>query len=187
MTPPTQHPLYPIFEVEYDDQHRAHILSDNDAEVSLPPLRPRTHTRAHQWDERYAPYIRRVSFLELVRVVNHGLSPLDTTLLTTAVDRWRPKTHTFHLPCGEMTLTLQDVNAILGLRLRGLPVTGIVDNDHWRELVAQFTGFLPPNDDASKKNKKSSGVSLSWITERFDYLDPQAEETLIDRFARMWL
>ena len=59
----------------------------------------------------------------------------------------------FHLLCGEMTLTLQDVKAILGLRLGGLLVTGIVDNDHWRELVAQFTSFLPPNDDASKKNK----------------------------------
>ena len=57
MTSPTQHPLYPLLEVEYDDQHRAHILSDTDAEVALPPLRPRTHTRAHQWDERYAPYI----------------------------------------------------------------------------------------------------------------------------------
>ena len=40
MAPPTQHPLYPILEVEYDDQHQAHILSDDDAEVSLPPLRP---------------------------------------------------------------------------------------------------------------------------------------------------
>ena len=48
MTPPTQHPLYPILKVEYDDQYRAHILSDNDTEVSLPPLRPHTHTRAHQ-------------------------------------------------------------------------------------------------------------------------------------------
>ena len=28
---------------------------------------------------------------------------------------------------------------------------------------------------------------MSWITERFDYLDPQAEETQIDRFARVWL
>ena len=68
-------------------------------------------------------------------------------------NRWRPKTHTFHLPCGEMTLTMQDVKAIFGLRLGGLPVTGIVDNDHWRELVAQFTGFLPPDDEVSKKNK----------------------------------
>ena len=87
MASPTRYPLYPILEVEYDDQHRAHILSDNDAEVALPPLRPRTHIRVHQWDERYAPYIRRASFLELVRVVNHGLLPLDPALLTAAIDR----------------------------------------------------------------------------------------------------
>ena len=52
-----------------------------------------------------------------------------------------------------MTLTLQDVKAILGLRLGGLTVTRIVDNDHWRELVAQFIGFLLPDDEACKKNK----------------------------------
>ena len=87
MAPPTQHPLYPILEVEYDDQHRAHILSDTDVEVALPPLRLRTHTRAYQWDERYVPYIRCVSFLELVWVVNFGLPALDPALLTIAVDR----------------------------------------------------------------------------------------------------
>ena len=59
----------------------------------------------------------------------------------------------FHLPCGEMTLTMQDVKAIFGLRLGGLLVTRIVNNNHWRELVAQFIGFLPPDDEASKKNK----------------------------------
>ena len=87
MAPPIQHQLYPLLEVEYDDPHRAHFLSDTDVEVPLPPLRPRTHTRAHQWDERYAPYIRRAGFLELVRVVNYGLSSLDPALLTTAVNR----------------------------------------------------------------------------------------------------
>ena len=87
MAPPTQHPLYPILEVEYDDKHRAHILSDTDVEVALPPLRPRTHTRAHQWDDRYALYIRRAGFLELVRVVNYGLPPLGPALLNAAVDR----------------------------------------------------------------------------------------------------
>ena len=60
-------------------------MSDTDVEVALPPLRPRTHTKAHQWDERYAPYIRHAGFLELVRVVNYGLSPLDPALLTVAV------------------------------------------------------------------------------------------------------
>ena len=50
-------------------------------------------------------------------------------------------------------MTIQDVKAIFGLRLRGLPVTGIVGNDHWRELVAQFTSFLPPDDEVSKTNR----------------------------------
>ena len=36
----------------------------------------------------------------------------------------------------------------------GLPVTGIVDNDHWRELVAQFIGFLPLDDEVSKKSEQ---------------------------------
>ena len=87
MVPPTQHPLYPIFYMNYDDQHRAHILSDTDAQVALPTLRPRTHTRAHQWDERYAPYIRCAGFLELVRIVNYGLPLFDPALLTADVDR----------------------------------------------------------------------------------------------------
>ena len=86
MEPSTEHPLYPLLEVEYDDPHRAHLLTDTDVEVPLPPLRPHTHTRAHQWDEHYAPYIQRAGFFELVRVVNYGLPPLDPALLTTAVD-----------------------------------------------------------------------------------------------------
>ena len=48
---------------------------------------------------------------------------------------------------------MQDVKAIFGLRLGGLPVTGIIDNDHWREPVTQFSGFLPLDDKVSKKIK----------------------------------
>jgi hypothetical protein len=87
MAPPTQYQLYPLLEVEYDDPHRAHFLTDTDVEVPLPPLRPRTHTRVHQCDQHYAPYIWCAGFLELVRVVNYGLLPLDPALLTAAVDR----------------------------------------------------------------------------------------------------
>ena len=87
MAPPTQHKLYLLLEVEYNDPHRAHFLTDTDVEVPLPPLRPRTHTRTHQWDERYASYIRRAGFLELVCVVNYGLPPLDPALFTAAIYR----------------------------------------------------------------------------------------------------
>jgi hypothetical protein len=83
-----QHPVYPLLEVDYDEDHRAHKLTNNDADLALTPLRPRTHNRVHQWDERYAPYIRRAGFLKLVWVVNSGLPALDPSFLTIAVDRW---------------------------------------------------------------------------------------------------
>jgi len=67
--------------------------------------------------------------------------------------RWRPETHMFHLPCDEMTITMQDMKAIFGLRLGGLPVIGRVNNDHLRDLVAQFYGFAPPDDEEARKNK----------------------------------
>ena len=82
-----QHPLYPLPEVEYDNEHQAHVLIDTDVEVSLPLLRPRTHNRAHQLDEHYASYIWRAGFLELVHVVNYGLLALDPSCLTIVVDR----------------------------------------------------------------------------------------------------
>ena len=59
----------------------------------------------------------------------------------------------FHLPCNEMTIIMQDLKAIFGLWLGGLPVTIRVDNDHWRNLVAQFCGFVPLDDEDARKNK----------------------------------
>ncbi|XP_066347865.1 serine/threonine-protein phosphatase 7 long form homolog [Miscanthus floridulus] len=145
MAPPTQHPLYPLLEVEYDDEHRAHMLTDTDAEVALPPLRPHTHSRAHEWDECYTPYICHAGFLELVRIVNYDLPALDPALLTVAVDRWRPETHTLHLPCGEMTMTMQDVKAIFGLwKTSGVSsswITELFDNLHPQADEAEIDKF----------------------------------------------
>jgi hypothetical protein len=60
-----------------------------------------------KWDEWYEPFIYRVRFLPLARLVTtRGLPQMDTAALMALVDQWRPKTHTFHLLCGETTVTL---------------------------------------------------------------------------------
>ena len=49
---------------------------------------------------------------------------VDHALITTLVERWRSKTHIFHLPHEEMGITLQDIEVILGVPVDGLPMVG---------------------------------------------------------------
>jgi hypothetical protein len=60
-------------------------------------------------------------------------------------DRWRPETHTFHLPCGEMAPTLQDVSYLLGLLIAGEAVGPVAVPPFWRaELQERFAPANPP-------------------------------------------
>jgi hypothetical protein len=58
------------------------------------------------WDERYVSFVCRAGFLSLAHLITDGLSMMDPVTLMTLVDRWRPETHTFHLPCWETTVML---------------------------------------------------------------------------------
>jgi hypothetical protein len=66
---------------------------------------------------------------------------MDLTALTTLVDRRRPETHMFHLPCGETTVTLQDVTMILGLPIDDTPICGTVSPGGWRDSVMPAIGL----------------------------------------------
>ncbi|KAE8776479.1 Alpha-L-arabinofuranosidase 1 [Hordeum vulgare] len=52
--------------------------------------------------------------------------PVNHAALTALMDHWRPETHSFHLACGEMVMTLEDMAMIIGLPINGLAVTGHV-------------------------------------------------------------
>ena len=45
---------------------------------------------------------------------------VDHTLITALVKCWHPETHIFHLPHGEMGITLQDIEVMLGVPIDGL-------------------------------------------------------------------
>ncbi|PKU67418.1 Serine/threonine-protein phosphatase 7 long form like [Dendrobium catenatum] len=49
---------------------------------------------------------------------------MDHHLLTAMAERWSPKTNTFHLPVGEMSIMLQDVSMILGIQIDGPSFVG---------------------------------------------------------------
>jgi hypothetical protein len=91
-------------------------------------LRIRTHNPL-TWEEQYVPFIRRAGFLPLVRLMSSDLPMMDSATLMPVVDRWRPETHTFHLPCGETMMMLQDIDMILDLPIDDTPVTGTISPD----------------------------------------------------------
>jgi len=49
---------------------------------------------------------------------------IDHGLIMALVEQWWPKTHTFHMPHGEVTITLQDVKVLLRLLVDGEAITG---------------------------------------------------------------
>ena len=66
------------------------------------------------------------------------------------VERWRLETHCFHLPFGEVTITLQDMQVLFGLHIDG-DVVYIQDATRrirpWRTLLETLTGCtIAPTD-----------------------------------------
>ena len=88
---------------------------------------------------------------------------LDKSLLSSLVDRWRPETHTFHLPCGEMAPTLQDVSYLLGLPLAGTAIGPLEASEYWRdEMQARFAAALP---GVLQLPDHAHGPRVSWLTQ----------------------
>jgi hypothetical protein len=99
------------------------------------------------FDERYVPLLHQANLLAIVEIVRRGMPVFNATTIMVMVDRWRPETHSFHLLCGKMMVTLEDVAMILGLPIRGCPVTGRVDSAVWHKRAAVFIGQHRRPDD----------------------------------------
>jgi hypothetical protein len=75
--------------------------------------------------------------------------------------RWRPETQSFHLPCGEMTVTLHDAVMFLSLGIRGHPVIGSAVSKGWHILVEEFLGAPPlARQGEEARCGRVSGMSL---------------------------
>ena len=79
-------------------------------------------------DPQIATYITDVGLDGLLRVPHMDL---NHALITVLVERWRLETHSFHLPHGEMIITLQDMKVIMGVP---------VDDCRWWDLLVWTIG-----------------------------------------------
>ena len=120
-----------------------------------------TPTRNNQmsilYDERYASALKSLGLWHVSQ-----LTPIeaDVALLSALVERWRPETHTFHLPVGEITVSLQDVSCLWGLPITGKAVTGVEYGDFTKDVEE----LLGPNLMKERSLKRSKVPSKNDIS-----------------------
>ncbi|BAH93841.1 Os07g0238100 [Oryza sativa Japonica Group] len=181
-----------------DRNHRSFLSALEGAQLGT--FRPRTSREWLRVDPRHVPWLRAAGLLPLCRLVEAAADDrdpakrwdADRSLLAALVDCWRPETHTFHLPCGEMAPTLQDVSYLLGLPLAGArvgPVDGVFG---WKEdITARFEQVmrLPHLGPANTLPPYSTvGPSKAWLLQfTADLLHPDADDNSVRRSLEAYL
>nr|XP_025703869.1 serine/threonine-protein phosphatase 7 long form homolog [Arachis hypogaea] len=102
-------------------------------------------------------HLRETGFYHVFHI---GIVQYQSALVNVLIERWRSKTHTFHLPVGECAVTLEDVAIILGLLTNGLPITGPTLSSYdalEAECLDQF-GVAP-----RKTECRGSFIKLTWF------------------------
>ena len=85
-----------------------------------------------------------------------GYEVADKGLITAFVERWHRDTNSFHMPVGEMTITLDDVSSILHISIVGqFPTYAALDYDETKDLLMELLGVSETR--ANEELKESRG------------------------------
>ncbi|XP_020972880.1 protein MAIN-LIKE 1-like [Arachis ipaensis] len=136
--------------------------------------------------ERLEPYLRRTGFYHASLIKRFEY---DNPLISAFVERWRPETHTFHLPWGECTITLEDVAMQLGLPVDGQPVSGTLrlwskfhQRDIW-EWCHELLGEVPAGHVGTTKYN----IKLKWLRTRLQQMPLNLDDNGLMQYARCYI
>ncbi|XP_074280156.1 serine/threonine-protein phosphatase 7 long form homolog isoform X1 [Silene latifolia] len=164
--------------LKLQENHRSSVIWEGE---DLPPLKCRNHLYSKSKftvDPAVENFISGTQFHGIHRLAYVVARP---DMITALVERWRQETHTFHLTVGEATITLQDVNVLLGLKVGGLPITGKSDY-FWPELLEHHLGIRPPPTAFKGKTLK-----LSWLRAHFQGLPQDATQQHLHAHVKAYL
>ncbi|MFQ6663381.1 hypothetical protein Gotur_030931 [Gossypium turneri] len=125
------------------------------------------------------PYLELAGFGSVALIRSSDL-PFD--ILSALVERWRPETHTFHLPCEECTVTLEDVALQLGLPIDGSLVTGVSAFTDPAALCYQLLG-----DSLEDGESYFFGIKFTWLKAKIGQLSANVSEGELMCAARAYI
>ncbi|XP_016752686.1 protein MAINTENANCE OF MERISTEMS-like [Gossypium hirsutum] len=128
-------------------------------------------------DERLIPYLELVGFRSAALIQTFDLR---YNLISALVERWLPETHTFHLPCGECTVTLEDVALQLGLPIDENAVAGVSSIFRPATLCYELLGRSPSEG-------KFTSLRFSWLKVNFEHLSSTANEWKVMQAVRAYI
>jgi len=139
------------------------------------------HHKPLKFHERYRPYLKDAGLLGLSQVCQK-MPQLDKALITALVERWRPETHSFHLACGEITVTLQDVAMLFALPIDGRPVCSTTDHDYAQVVLDCFG-----QDARGPAMPGKSFLHYKWLKKNFYELPEDADDMTVERHVRAYI
>ncbi|KAL4393870.1 hypothetical protein AHAS_Ahas02G0095200 [Arachis hypogaea] len=140
--------------------------------IAIRNLLPRKLDPLDTFNEVAAVALALTEFQHVLRV---GEMRGHSALLNALVKRWRSETRTFHLPIGEVTVTLEDVSYILGLPINGEAITDRSDSSHQflvENCIACFGREPGPEDHVFGK------VNIVWVGRCRDIEPCDTQESL---------
>ncbi|MBA0864363.1 hypothetical protein Goshw_002170 [Gossypium schwendimanii] len=88
-------------------------------------------------------YLRKMDFWHVANI-GRGCK-LDPKLISAFIEKWRLETHTFHLPYGECTITLKDLQLQLGLLVDRSVLIRSVQFADWGAICYDLLGVILDN------------------------------------------
>ncbi|KAE8800246.1 serine/threonine-protein phosphatase 7 [Hordeum vulgare] len=155
--------------------------------MKLMPLKIRSHgaSTVMSYDERYIPYIEMTGLLPFIQLVSRSTPNLNIVAISALTDRRRPETHSLNLRTGEMTVTLEDVMMITALSVEGKPLCMSTDSEGWRHQMEALIELEV--EDGRKKDRVPTGASFTWIAANFAHCPEDANDEVIQTYARVYM
>jgi len=118
--------------------------------------------------EDYPWFWEPVDRFGLMPLLLTGYDNISHILVCAMTERWHQETNNFHLPVGEMTITLDDVASLLDISIAGqLIQEDELDHDHGVELMVNHLLF--PVEEAVGQASDNSGAFVTYTTLKHRY------------------